>query len=47
MGLRTHNPITPGVRGRVSPDFSELSQGNEPVKALTESKPSTGGRNNT
>jgi large subunit ribosomal protein L2 len=46
MGLRTHNPITPGVRGRVSPDFSELTQGNEPVKALTESKPSTGGRNN-
>jgi large subunit ribosomal protein L2 len=47
MGLRTHNPITPGVRGRVSPDFSELTQGNEPVKALTESKPATGGRNNT
>jgi large subunit ribosomal protein L2 len=47
MGLRTHNPITPGVRGRVSPDFSELTKGNEPVKALTESKPSTGGRNNT
>jgi large subunit ribosomal protein L2 len=46
MGLRTHNPITPGVRGRVSPDFSELTQGNQPVKALTESKPSTGGRNN-
>jgi len=47
MGLRTHNPITPGVRGRVSPDFSELTQGNEPIKALTESKPATGGRNNT
>jgi large subunit ribosomal protein L2 len=45
MGLRTHNPITPGVRGRVSPDFSELTQGNAPVKALTEAKPSTGGRN--
>ena len=45
MGLRTHNPITPGVRGRVSPDFSELTQGNQPVKALTEAKPSTGGRN--
>jgi large subunit ribosomal protein L2 len=45
MGLRTHNPITPGVRGRVSPDFSELTQGNKPQKALTESKPSTGGRN--
>jgi large subunit ribosomal protein L2 len=46
MGLRTHNPTTPGVRGRVSPDFSDLTKGNEPLKALTESKPSTGGRNN-
>jgi large subunit ribosomal protein L2 len=45
MGLRQHNPTTPGVRGRVSPDFSDLTQGNEPVKALTESKPRTGGRN--
>ena len=45
MGLRQHNPITPGVRGRVAPDFSDLTQGNEPVKALTESKPRTGGRN--
>jgi large subunit ribosomal protein L2 len=45
MGLRTHNPTTPGVRGRVSPDFSDLTKGNEPVKALTESKPRTGGRN--
>ncbi len=45
MGVRSHNPITPGVRGRVSPDFSELTKGNQPVKALTESKPSTGGRN--
>ncbi len=35
MGLRTHNPITPGVRGRVSPDFAELTKGNEPVKALS------------
>src|ERR1700704_5756914 len=45
MGLRQHNPITPGVRGRVSPDFSELTQGNRPLKALTEASPSTGGRN--
>jgi large subunit ribosomal protein L2 len=45
MGLRANNPTTPGVRGRVAPDFSELSKGNEPLKALTESKPSTGGRN--
>jgi len=47
MGLRSHNPITPGVRGRVSPDFSELTKGNDPVKALTEHSPATGGRNTT
>jgi large subunit ribosomal protein L2 len=45
MGLRTHNPITPGARGRVSPDFSDLTQGNEPLKALTEQKSRSGGRN--
>ena len=45
MGLRTHNPTTPGSRGRVSPDFSDLTQGNEPVKALTEQMSRTGGRN--
>ena len=45
MGLRTLNPTTPGVRGRVAPDFSELSQGNKPLKALTEKESSSGGRN--
>ena len=45
MGLRTHNPTTPGVRGRISTDFSELTQGNRPHKALTAAKSSTGGRN--
>jgi large subunit ribosomal protein L2 len=45
MGLRTMNPTTPGVRGRIAPDFSELSQGNLPLRALTASKASTGGRN--
>ena len=45
MGLRTINPTTPGVRGRMAPDFSELTRGNQPLKALTEAKPSTGGRN--
>jgi hypothetical protein len=29
----------------MAPDFAELTQGNQPLKALTESKPSTGGRN--
>ena len=45
MGLRTINPTTPGVRGRMAPDFAELTRGNQPLKALTEAKPSTGGRN--
>jgi large subunit ribosomal protein L2 len=45
MGLRTFNPTTPGVRGRVAPDFSELTKGNSPLKSLTESSSSQGGRN--
>jgi large subunit ribosomal protein L2 len=45
MGVRQHNPVTPGSRGRVSPDFSELTQGNAPVRALTEKLTRTGGRN--
>jgi large subunit ribosomal protein L2 len=45
MGLRIINPTTPGVRGRLAPDFSDITQGNQPLKALTEAKPSTGGRN--
>jgi large subunit ribosomal protein L2 len=39
------NPTTPGVRGRIAPDFSELTQGNRPLKALTAAKPSPAGRN--
>ncbi len=45
MGLRTPNPITPGIRGRVAPDFSDLTRGARAPKALLESKSSTGGRN--
>jgi large subunit ribosomal protein L2 len=45
MGLRTLNPTTPGVRGRIAPDFSELTQGNRPLKGLTAAKPASGGRN--
>jgi large subunit ribosomal protein L2 len=45
MGLRTLNPTTPGVRSRIAPDFSELTQGNRPLKALTAAKPSAAGRN--
>ena len=45
MGLRPHNATTPGSRGRVAPDFAELSQGNAPEKSLTEQMSRTGGRN--
>ena len=45
MGLRTLNPTTPGVRGRIAPDFSELTQGNIPLKSLTAMKPNPAGRN--
>jgi large subunit ribosomal protein L2 len=46
MGLRPHNATTPGSRGRVAPDFAELSQGNRPEKTLTAAMSKTGGRNN-
>src|SRR4029453_5062776 len=36
---------SPGQRGRISPDFSDLTKGARPPKSLMESKPSTGGRN--
>src|SRR4051794_29116608 len=45
MGLRTPNPTSPGQRGRMAPDFSELTKGARPLKALLEPKPATGGRN--
>src|SRR5581483_2693032 len=45
MGLRIPNPITAGVRSRISPDFSELTKGAKPLKALLEPKPNSGGRN--
>jgi len=45
MALKTHNPVTPGRRGLVSVDRSELWKG-KPVKALTEGMTKSGGRNN-
>jgi len=45
MALKTHNPTTPGRRGLVSIDRSELWKG-KPVKTLTEGLNGTGGRNN-
>ena len=45
MGLRTPNPTSAGQRGRIAPDFADLTKGARPLKALTEAKPRTGGRN--
>jgi len=45
MALRTYKPTTPGQRQLVLVDRSGLYKG-APVKALTEGKASTGGRNN-
>src|SRR5258708_38117753 len=46
MALKTFNPTTPGQRQLVMVDRSALYKG-KPVKALTEGKRGTGGRNNT
>ena len=46
MALRTYKPTTPGQRGLVLIDRSELYKG-RPVKTLTEGLTNTGGRNNT
>ena len=45
MALKTYKPTTPAQRQLVLVDRSELYKG-KPVKALTEGKSSTGGRNN-
>jgi large subunit ribosomal protein L2 len=44
MALKTYNPVTPSQRQLVIVDRSGLYKG-KPVKALTEGKNSTGGRN--
>ena len=45
MALRQFNPVTASLRGTVLINRSELWKG-KPVKALTEGKHGTGGRNN-
>src|SRR3954462_14392419 len=45
MALKTHNPTSPSRRGLILVDKSSLWKG-KPVKALTEGKRKTGGRNN-
>src|SRR5579883_1935818 len=46
MALKTYNPVTAGQRPLVLVDRSGLYTG-KPVKALTEGKTSSGGRNNS
>ena len=46
MALKTYNPVTPGQRQLVLVDRAGLHTG-KPVKALTEGKNSSGGRNNS
>src|ERR1700688_4209389 len=46
MALKSYNPVTPGQRQLVLVDRSGLHTG-APVKALTEGKNSSGGRNNS
>jgi large subunit ribosomal protein L2 len=46
MALKQYNPTTPGQRGLVLIDRSELWKG-RPVKKLTEGLTKSGGRNNT
>jgi large subunit ribosomal protein L2 len=45
MALKTYNPVTSSQRGLILVDKSALWKG-KPVKALTEGKRKTGGRNN-
>src|SRR6476660_10525943 len=45
MALKTFKPVTPSLRQLVIVDRGELYKG-KPVKALTEGKIGTGGRNN-
>jgi large subunit ribosomal protein L2 len=45
MALKNYNPTSPARRGLILVDKSALWKG-KPVKALTEGKRKTGGRNN-
>jgi large subunit ribosomal protein L2 len=45
MGAKKIRPVTPGMRGLVTTDFSEITK-TKPEKSLTSPLKSTGGRNN-
>lgn len=46
MAVKQFRPTSPGSRFKTSATFSELSQGNKPLKKLVEGKKRIGGRNN-
>lgn len=46
MGLKTFKPKTPGQRGLVLSDFSEITTNARPLSSLTKPLRGTGGRNN-
>jgi large subunit ribosomal protein L2 len=45
MGIKHYKPTSPGRRGMSANDFAELDGPQQPVRALTRGKRSTGGRN--
>lgn len=45
MGLKSYNPTSPGVRGKTTLTFDEITK-TEPEKSLVANKNKTGGRNN-
>ncbi|MBI5478265.1 MAG: 50S ribosomal protein L2 [Deltaproteobacteria bacterium] len=45
MPIKKYKPTSPGRRGMSSFDFSNLTAGKKPERALLEPRPSTGGRN--
>ncbi len=47
MGIKKYNPTSPGRRGMSSSDFSEITTGNNPQKALLAKWKRSGGRNST
>jgi len=46
MPVKKYNPITPGLRHRVSSTFEAITTGNNPEKSLVVGLTKTGGRNN-
>ena len=45
MPLKSFRPITPTLRYKTVSDFADVTQGNEPVRGLTQSLHKPGGRN--